>query len=159
MLRHGHESMGLRRHRVGDEITEERVRVKHVPGARVVDFYVQVGSRAVTAVAAQGYELSLTHRYVKRGKTCVGHTGLMAVLITAQGCLDTGGESLEVAINGGLTRRMGDVNGITKAVEPYGNAADVAVSDSIDVLTLTASGLDVEASVEVVGSGFSKVSR
>ena len=64
-----------------------------------------------------------------------------------------------MAVDARLARGMGDVDGIAEAVETDGDTRDVAVGNGIDMLAFDAHGTDVEAAVEMVGTGFAKVPR
>ena len=58
-----------------------------------------------------------------------------------------------------MPRRMGDVDGVSKAVEPDSDARDIAVGDGIDMLALNVVSLHVYTSVEVVGTRLTEIPR
>ena len=120
---------------------------------------MEVWTGAVAGVATEGNELPLADGDVKRRQPRVGDAGFMAVLIAAQGCLDTRGEGLQMTVDGRLARRMSDVDGIAEAIEADGNAGDIAVGNGVDVLALDIAGLDVKTAMKVVRTGFTKIPR
>ena len=113
----------------------------------------------MACIAAESDELALRHWTVERREAGIGHTGLVGILILAEGRLDAGRERLQVAIDGGIALRMGDVDCIAETVEALRDATHVAVADGIDVLALHIIGRDVESAVEVVRAGLAKITR
>ena len=113
----------------------------------------------VSRIAAKGDELSLGDRYFQWRQAGIGHTGLMPILITAKSSLDAGRERLQVTIDGGLTRRMSDIDGITKAFKSDGDTRDVAVGNGVDMLALYALRADVETAMKMIGTRFTEIPR
>jgi hypothetical protein len=81
--------MSLRWNGVLYKLVEELVGIKHIPRAGVVNLKVKMRCRGMAGITAKGYELSCADRYVERRQTGIGLTGLMLVLIAAQGSFDT----------------------------------------------------------------------
>lgn len=136
-----HHTMSLGSHRVVDKGREEIQGVHHVPGPRIMDLQMQMGSRAMTGIPADGNQLSLSDREVKRSKVKV------YLLVTPPGAmhhpLQLGRELLQVAIDTGITFRMGDIDRIAKAVDTYGETTHITVTNRVDVLTFHIISLDI----------------
>lgn len=95
----------------------------------------------MTGIPADGNQLSLSDREVKRSKVKV------YLLVTLPGAmhhpLQLGRELLQVAIDTGITFRMGDIDRIAKAVDTYGETTHITVTNRVDVLTFHIISLDI----------------
>lgn len=69
-----HEGMGLRSYGVGNEMSQAGQRVAHHPGVSIVEFQMQMRSRGITGIAADGYQLTRLD-----GKLAWGETHLKGI--------------------------------------------------------------------------------
>ena len=114
---------------------------------------------AVSGISTKGDELTGRNRHVEWCQTGISHAGLVTVLITSQGSLDTRRERLQMTIDGSLSRRVGDVDRIAETIESDGNARDIAIGNRVNMLPLDIIGLDIETTVKVVRTWLTKISR
>ena len=153
-LRNGHKGMGLRSNGVSNERCQLLHRVAHDPGLGVVQFQVQVGTGAVTGIAAKGNEVAGLHGQLVRGIVEIEGVAIAGALEE----LFVGfGKALQMTVDAGQSVRVADVDGVAEAVLIDGDAADVAVGNGEYLLALLVIGLDVESAVEVPGPRLAEV--
>ena len=54
---------------------------------------------------------------------------------------------------------MGDVDGVTETIDALRDTTDVAIANGIDHLALHIIGRDIQTSVKMIGTGFTKIPR
>ena len=54
---------------------------------------------------------------------------------------------------------MSNVDGITKAIDALCDTTDITIADGIDHLALHIIGRDIQTSMKMIGTGFTKIPR
>ena len=148
--------MSLRGHGVGNLAPQELHGVTHGPCACVVNLQMQMGSRRVARVAADGHKVACTDGELAVGETDIQRVGApFALNLLFVG----GGKALQVAVDAGVAVRVADIEGIAEAILVYGQSRHTAVGYGKDLLALHIAGLDVQSAMEVPRTRFTEVAR
>ena len=150
----GHKRMGLRGYAIGNEMSQTGQRVAHHPGAGVVEFQMQMRSRGIAGIAADGYQFARLDGKLPWGETHlqgVAPSGALKLLL-----IDIG-KALQMTIHAGEPVGMGHIDSIAEAVLVDGNVADIAFGHRIDFLALLVARLDVDASMKVPGTRLTEI--
>ena len=157
-LRIDHQRMTLRGLTINELMTDEIEGVEHAPRLRVVNFEMKMWSRRGTGIPADGYELPLCNGKFKGTEMKLALGRMPGILLLADKGSYLGSETLQVAIDAGVAFGVMHINGIAKAKHPNGNHRHIASADGKDGLAFYPTRLDVDTTMEMVGTRFAEVS-
>ena len=170
-LRVGHEGVGLRRCLINEILSQIRQRVTHRPRTRIVDFEMEMGSHAAARIAADGHQLPAADGHLMGTQIDIGgvlrrfmpfrNIIRLPVLPTITGDTGTlhGRKILQVAIHRTVAIGMLNENGIAKAKESHGDTRHIAVGNGEEGLAHSHSRTDVDTSMKMMRTRFTKVAR
>ena len=126
-----------------------------------MDLKMQVRSHAAARVAADGDELSCRHGILSGAEMHVDGVGILPCQLQAVAyeAVEIGCEALQMAIDTRRAVRMAHIDSIAEAIHADGDTLHIAVGNGEDGLAHGQLGTDVDASVEMVGPGFTKIAR
>ena len=156
LLRYSHEGVSLRGHAISDVGSQFHHGVAHDPRTGVMQFEVQVGACGMPCIATDGNEVARLDRQLFLG---IAKVQRVAPARSLEQLFIGFRKALQVAVDAGQPIRMVDIDGIAKAKLVDGDAADISFRNGKHLLALYVARLDVQATMEVPGSRFTKVSR
>ena len=150
----GHKGMGLRGYGIGNEMGQAGQRVAHYPRMGIVKLEVQVGSRGIAGIAANGYQFARLDGKLARGKAHlqgVAPSGALELLL-----IDVG-KAFQMTIHAGQSVGVCHIDGVAKAVLVDGKMADITFGHRVYLLALLVARLDIDASMKVPGTRLTEV--
>lgn len=135
-----------------------------------MEFQMQVGSLTASRIPTNGDQLSFRHRVFRRRKDdiCWWRRFLVFVddvrlsvcfAMTTHCCPQYRNKVLEMTIHAGVAIRVLDIDGISEAGDTNGDSAHITFTNRKDRFPHGLLRLHVDATVEMVRSGLTKVSR
>ena len=152
----GHEGMSLRRHGVGNKMSQEGHGVAHHPRLGVVNLQVQMWTCRVARIAADGNEVASTDGELRRWEN---HRQRVFRTRALQQCFILRCKALQMAVDAGMAIWVSHIDGIAEAIHVDGEPADVAIRNGIDIPPLAVLCLDIDAPMKVPGARLTEVAR
>ena len=146
--------MSLRCYGVGYQISQLRHWVAHGPRLCIVQLKVQMGSRGISRIATDGYQVA---RLDGKLVGLEAHFQRVAPSLALQLLFVLVDKALQVAVDAGIAVRMVHIDRIAKAMLIHRQFADIAIGNGKDLLALHITRLHVYSAMKMVWARFTEI--